>query len=79
MVDMSNSHARDSLSLLEGYRIQGTGKSHSGASRPGQLGVTDETILMLDRLKEVTQKAVQLEVSIVYCVVMKYSYASRRD
>lgn len=61
MVDMHNSHARDGMSLFEEYRMNGNSNNSSVSSSGGSAG--DDTLLVLDRLREVTQKATQLEVS----------------
>ena len=74
MLGMSNTAVRDRLTLLEGApSVVETSNRHAGYYRAdaGESGlVQDDTLLMMDRLREVTQKALQLEVRYFICTML---------
>eukprot|EP01038_Epipyxis_sp_PR26KG_P011077 gene11077-14872_t len=64
MVNMQNSNLRETISLFEGsYSVTSSdhNNNHKNNDNNNNYIQTDETLIILDRLKEVTTKALQLE------------------
>lgn len=74
MLGMSSTAVRDRLTLLEGApSVVETSSRHAGYYRAegGESGlVQDDTLMVMDRLREVTQKALQLEVRYPICTLL---------